>query len=95
MFLVIFGCSTLLNTIIERTTILLWTHNRVCHRNNKYVINFNCKSMKELTQQELKGINGGVAPIVAAVCFCSGVGAGVVVGALGVYYGYELVKSMM
>ena len=51
--------------------------------------------MKELTQQELKGINGGVAPIVAAVCFCSGVGAGVVVGALGVYYGYELVKSML
>lgn len=51
--------------------------------------------MKELTQKELKEINGGIAPIVAAACFCSGVGAGVVIGALGVYYGYELVKSML
>lgn len=51
--------------------------------------------MKELTQKELEEVNGGVAPVVAAICFCSGVGTGVVVGALGVYYGYKLVKSML
>lgn len=53
------------------------------------------KIMKELSQQELQEINGGVAPLVAALCCCTGIGAGVVIGALGVYGGYCLVKSMM
>lgn len=51
--------------------------------------------MRDLSEQELKDINGGVAPLVAAVCCCAGIATGVAIGALGVYYGYKLVQSML
>ena len=56
--------------------VLLWTYRRIYYRNNCHVVYFNRIRMKELTQKELEEVNGGVAPVVAAICFCSGVGTG-------------------